>query len=189
MNNLAYILPIYVVFGFKLQDDEKQAIEEWRRKLTLSLMKSVKQSFFAIISKCLAIGSLDLVGVGLSTLTWLSFSFLSFLHQSFIPQPYQILSVCLRISCKIVCQLNTRFLLQLVCSISAKLQVCLFSFLVVVAAATNLVIQYVLVPYDIVFTRQISVYKFVFLQFDSYNTNPGISLGHFVQFGPLSISL
>ncbi|TYK14239.1 putative E3 ubiquitin-protein ligase LIN isoform X2 [Cucumis melo var. makuwa] len=58
----------------KLVEDEKQAIEEWRRKLTLSLMKSVKQPFFEIISKCLAIGSLDLVGVGLSTLTWLSFS-------------------------------------------------------------------------------------------------------------------
>ncbi|XP_031737248.1 putative E3 ubiquitin-protein ligase LIN isoform X2 [Cucumis sativus] len=58
----------------KLVEDEKQAIEEWQRKLTLSLVKSVKQPFFAIISKCLAIGSLDLVGVGLSTLTWLSFS-------------------------------------------------------------------------------------------------------------------
>ncbi|KAG7023876.1 putative E3 ubiquitin-protein ligase LIN-2, partial [Cucurbita argyrosperma subsp. argyrosperma] len=52
-------------------DDEKQEIEEWRRNLSLSLMKSVKQSFFVVISKCLTAGSLDLVGVGLSTLTWL----------------------------------------------------------------------------------------------------------------------
>ena len=37
-------------------------------------MKSVKQSFFVVISKCLTAGSLDLVGVGLSTLTWLSSS-------------------------------------------------------------------------------------------------------------------
>ncbi|XP_044507006.1 putative E3 ubiquitin-protein ligase LIN isoform X2 [Mangifera indica] len=55
-----------------LQDDEEDAIEEWLKKLSASLLGNGKKSFLDTISKCLGSGNLNLIRVCLITVTWLS---------------------------------------------------------------------------------------------------------------------
>lgn len=61
-----------LAFDHLMQDDEEDAIEEWLKKLSASLLGNGKKSFLDTISKCLGSGNLNLIRVCLITVAWLS---------------------------------------------------------------------------------------------------------------------
>lgn len=119
--------------------------------MTLSLMKSVKQPFFEIISKCLAIGSLDLVGVGLSTLTWLSFSLPRLPAPKFHPLTLSdlisLLKACLQNSMLVEHKILASTCLLNLSKIAGLSLLFTLSLSLVCLKGVILVIQYVLVTY------------------------------------------
>ncbi|XP_050217157.1 putative E3 ubiquitin-protein ligase LIN-2 isoform X2 [Mercurialis annua] len=64
-------------------EDEEEAIDEWQRNLSISLLGNGKKSFLGIISKCLGSGNSDLMTACLTTVAWLSRALSALPHTQF----------------------------------------------------------------------------------------------------------